>query len=90
LTVISFADVPAVAIALSRTSPAPETAAFLLFFADRALALCKYNRFVTIGAWSVDTKGSGAELGVEGVEDIDRRRATTALLLAFPRFLSMG
>jgi hypothetical protein len=90
LAIIPFPDITAVAVALAGTSPAPEAAALLLFFTNRTFARCIYKSFViAIGAWGVDIDWRGCVLGVEGVEDADRCGIATALLLAFPRLLSM-
>jgi len=84
LPVLLVAGFPAMAVAITCGSPTPETTALLLFFTDGTFAGCIYDGVIIAnGARCIKAGGWGRELRVEGVEDTDRCRGTTAILLAF-------
>jgi hypothetical protein len=84
LPVLLVTGFPAVTVAISG-SPTPETTALLLFFADGTFAGCIYDGVIIAnGAWCIKVGGWGWDLRVEGVEDTDGCRGTTAIFLAFP------
>jgi hypothetical protein len=88
---LTIIHLPAVAIALAGTCPASETAASLLLI-QMETGLGAYTGVSSsrLGAWVVEVNWRLCVLEVEGVENADRCGTVAALLLAFPRLLSMG